>query len=106
MTDGGRSGIEQPVWQEFWPFWMLKGNKAHAPAEGFKNGLLFDAFTVFTQCEQIHSVFACQFPEQMKRALVGSTIYGERDVGVDDEDVHGFDFRSKAISPSACIAHN
>ena len=91
MMDGGRCAAEETVWDEFRPRWMLERHEAHIAAELFEDMTLLHTFAIFAERDQIDGVIACEFAQEVKRALVGAAVDGVWDVGVDDEDFHGRD---------------
>jgi hypothetical protein len=67
---------------------MRKGNEAHVTAKGFEDMPLIQSLTVFTESNEVDSVLTGEFTQEVEGALIGAAIERERNVRIDDEEVH------------------
>lgn len=84
----GGQRIEQSLWEQFFPGGMFEWNDFDGTAECFENWGVLEGAAFFGQRDEVDLVFISEGFEEMKAAVVSSSIERVRKVRVKGEDSH------------------
>lgn len=74
VADGGRGETEQAAGEEAGPGGVLEGDELDAAAEVLEDVALVEPLAVFAEGDEVNGVFAGEFAQEVKGALLGATV--------------------------------